>query len=193
MIDMCGRYTLFSDTEMHDIRDIIDEVQKKVNGEIKTGEIYPTDRAPVLIQQQNKISPELYKWGFPNFKSKGVIINARSETVMERPMFRGCLSSKRCVIPSTGFFEWSHDANKSKYLFNLPETQALYMAGLFNEFNGDQQFVILTTEANSSMCDIHNRMPLVLSSNEVDHWLTNQTDAFAILESKRPFLEKRLA
>ena len=190
---MCGRYTLFSDTEMHDIRDIIDEVQKRVNGEIKTGEIYPTDRAPVLIQQQNKISPELYKWGFPNFKSKGVIINAQSETVMERPMFRGCLSSKRCVIPSTGFFEWSHDANKRKYLFNLPETQPLYMAGLFNEFNGEQRFVILTTEANSSMCDIHNRMPLVLSSNEVDHWLTNQTDAFAILDSKRPLLEKRLA
>ena len=51
MIRMCGRYTLFSDAEQQDIRDIIDEVQRKTNGEIKTGEIFPTDKAPILIQQ----------------------------------------------------------------------------------------------------------------------------------------------
>jgi len=193
VIDMCGRYTIFSDTEQRDIRDIIDEVQRKVNGELKTGEIFPTDKAPVLIEQQNKITPELFTWGFPNFKSKGVIINARSETLMERPMFRGCLSSKRCVIPSTGFYEWTHTGEKEKYLFNLPDTQALYMAGLYNDFDGERRFVILTMDADSSMADIHNRMPLVLRNDEVNHWIRNQSEAFEILDRKRPLLEKRLA
>ena len=76
---MCGRYVLFSDTEIQDIRDIIDEVQRKVNGEIKTGEIFPTDKAPVLIQEQGIITPDAVKWGFPNFHNKGVIINSRAE------------------------------------------------------------------------------------------------------------------
>ena len=115
---------------MQDIRDIIDEVQLKVNGEIKTGEIYPTDKAPVLIEAESHIIAEPFVWGFPNFRNKGVIINARAETVQEKPMFRKSLFTKRCVIPSTGFFEWSHDGKKRKYRFNLPGTEALY-----NEFD----------------------------------------------------------
>jgi putative SOS response-associated peptidase YedK len=189
---MCGRYVLFSDTEEKGIRDIIDEVQRKVNGEIKTGEIFPTDKAPVLIQEQNRITPEVLAWGFPNFRNKGVIINARSETVQEKAMFRKCLFTRRCVIPSTGFYEWSHNGEKLKYQFNLPHTRALYMAGLYDEFDGKQRYVILTTEANDSMSDIHNRMPVVLDREEVQQWVANPECAIKILNEKHPLLEKRL-
>lgn len=190
---MCGRYTLFSDTEMEDIRDIINEVQRNINGEIKTGEIFPTDRAPVLIQQQGIITPEAVKWGYPRFGGKGIIINARSETVMGKTMFRKSFECKRCVIPSTGFYEWSHSGKKVKYQFNLPETGSLYMAGLYNDYDGERHFVILTTDANKSMTDIHNRMPVVLGTVEVNQWIMDYQGGLDIIQSERPILEKFLA
>jgi len=190
---MCGRYVLFSDTEMQDIRDIINEVQKKVNGEIKTGEIFPTNKAPVLIKEQGIIMPEAVKWGFPGFKGKGVIINARSESAMEKPMFHKSLEEKRCVIPSTGFFEWSHSGPKDKYQFNLPGSGALYMAGLYNDYGGERRFAILTTDANASMEEIHNRMPVVLSSDEIEQWMKDYQGALDIIQSSRPILDRRLA
>jgi len=187
---MCGRYTLFSDTEMDDIRDIIEEVQRKTNGEIKTGEIFPTDVAPILLQEQNRITPEPVKWGFPGFNGKGIIINARCETAMGKPMFRKSVYTKRCVIPSTGFYEWSHDKEKRKYLFNLPETQALYMAGLYNEFDGERRFVILTTDANASMQEIHNRMPIVLNRESANQWISDSQKTMSILNENHPLLNR---
>lgn len=190
---MCGRYIIFSETEMQDIRDIIEEVQRKTNGGVKTGEIFPTDKAPVLIQQQGNITPEAVRWGFPGFNGKGVIINARAETVQEKPMFRRSLLTKRCVIPSTGFYEWSHDGKKQKYQFNLPGTPSLYMAGLYSEFEGQQCFVILTTEANNSMAEIHNRMPVILDHSNMNRWLLDTQAAIDILVKSPPELIKMIA
>ncbi len=193
MIVMCGRYVLFSDTEMADIRDIIDEVQRKINGEIKTGEVFPTDRAPVLIQKNGIITPEAAKWGFPNAHTKGVLINARAETAAEKPMFRRSLEWKRCMIPSTGFFEWTHTGKKEKYLFNLPGTQSLYMAGLYNEFDGERRFVILTTEANRSISEIHSRMPVVLTESDRPYWMESYEGALHVLQAEQPILVRRFA
>lgn len=163
---MCGRYVLFSDPELAEIREIIEEVQK--NQEIKTGEIFPTNHAPILLQENGKLIPKAVKWGFPDFRGKGVIINARAETAPEKSMFRRSLEGKRCIIPSTRFYEWSHDGGpKTKYQFNLPNGGALYMAGLYNDFGGERRFVILTADANESMRDIHNRMPVVLTRPEI--------------------------
>lgn len=190
---MCGRYVLFGNEELQEIRDIINEVQRKVNGEIKTGEILPTDRAPVLIQKEGLLSPEAVIWGFPSFHGKGVIINARAETVPEKPMFQNCLASRRCVIPSTGFYEWSHDGQKTKYQFNLPGTRTLYMAGLYDIFEGKERFVILTTAANHSMADIHSRMPVVLDKERIKHWMDNKQTALDLLSEVPPELEKTSA
>lgn len=187
---MCGRYVLFGSEELQEIRDIINEVQRKVNGEIKTGEIFPTDRAPVLIQRNGFLSPEAVTWGFPSFHGKGVIINARAETVPEKPMFRNCLATRRCVIPSTGFYEWSHDGAKTKYQFNLPGVSALYMAGLYNKFQGESRFVILTTAANASMADVHSRMPVVLDRVGVEYWMGNERAALELLSEVPPELIK---
>lgn len=181
---------LFGSEELQEIRDIINEVQRKVNSEIKTGEIFPTDRAPILIQKEGLLSPEAVIWGFPNFRNKGVIINARAETVPEKPMFRNCLAARRCIIPSTGFYEWSHDGKKTKYQFNLPGASALYMAGLYNEFQGESRFVILTTAANPSMADVHNRMPVVLDWVGIEHWLGTERTALELLSEVPPELIK---
>lgn len=193
MIRMCGRYILFSDAEMQDIRDIIDEVQRKTNGDIKTGEIFPTDKAPVLIQENGMLVPEAVKWGFPGFQGKGVIINARSETAPEKPMFRRSLQTMRCIVPSCGFYEWTHSGKKVKYQFNLPNNGALYMAGLIGEFVGERRFAILTTDANSSMIEVHNRMPVVLTDPEIDQWIGSYQGALDVLQAARPELIKNPA
>lgn len=192
MIYMCGRYVLFSDPEMAEIREIIEEVQRQ-NPEIKTGEIFPTNSAPVLLQENGKLMPEAVKWGFPDFRGKGVIINARAETAPEKPMFRRSLEEKRCIIPSCGFYEWSHSGPKTKYQFNLPGEGVLYMAALYNDFAGERRFTILTTAANKSIADIHNRMPVVLARQEMDQWIDSYQGALDILQSSRPALVKQLA
>jgi putative SOS response-associated peptidase YedK len=130
---------------------------------------------------------EAITWGFPHFRGSGVIINARAETAHEKPMFRKNLALRRCLIPSTGFYEWAGENKKSKqkYLFKLPDDPVLYMAGLFNDFDGVRRFVILTTQANQSVVDIHDRMPLVLLRAELNGWLRDPHLARDILNDQR--------
>lgn len=96
----------------------------------------------------------------------------------------------RCVIPSSGFFEWSHSGLKTKYRFNLPDSPILFMAGLYQDFGGELRFVIITTSANDSMIEVHNRMPVVLQGAERDTWLCSEEGAIGILQSARPELIK---
>ncbi|HBG54901.1 MAG TPA: SOS response-associated peptidase [Ruminococcaceae bacterium] len=183
---MCGRYALFLNPEL---RDLFLEMQKN-NQKFNTGEIFPTDKAPILMQEYNKLTPEAVKWGFPSYKGKGIIINARAETAPLKPMFRNCILSSRCVIPSSGFYEWSHDGKKTKYLFTLPKSSTLYMAGLFRKFGDETRFVILTTAANDSMAEVHNRMPVVLNRERMGYWVNDTTAALEILKETPPELMK---
>ena len=186
---MCGRYTLFTEEETDELRRIVEELQKK-NGEVKTGEIFPTNVAPVLIAQDGKPVPMAYTWGFARPGRTGVVINARAETVAEKPMFRACMQNTRCVVPSTGFYEWTKDARKQKYLFRVPKQKALYMAGLWTMGEDGGRFTIVTTAANASVQEVHHRMPVILEEDEIEDWLCNPTAAAEILQLIPPRLEK---
>lgn len=185
---MCGRYSLFFDDEYdYDIAKMMDILKQHYpQTEIKQGEIYPTNTAPVWVKQNSEIAPVPYSWGFPNFRSKGVIINARAETAEEKKLFKDSLLNRRCVIPSTGFYEW--DKSKQKYLFNLPESRILYMAGFYNFFKDEPRFIILTTSANSSVSSIHHRMPVVLEKQQIEDWITDTDKAVSILHNTPPSL-----
>lgn len=185
---MCGRYN-FTAGESADLLAIIRSIEDKdVGMEWHTGEIYPTNTAPVLLWEQGHAEPELLGWGFPGFKSGArTIINARSETAAERPMFRKSLEGRRCVIPSSGFFEWEKPS-KQKYLFRLPGEAVLYMAGLWNEFAGERRFCILTTAANESIVNVHHRMPAVLHKEQLDAWMGDGNEAEVILRTTPPML-----
>ena len=158
---MCGRYQ-FSMEESAELREIVRQVGQGQDG-WHTGEIYPTNRVPVLVTAQEQTAPALLGWGFPGFQGSKTIINARAETAAERPMFRKSLEGRRCVVPSSGFFEW--DKDKQKYLFRLPDKNTLYMAGLWNEFAGERRFCIVTTAANASISDIHSPSKIQRISN----------------------------
>lgn len=191
VVGMCGRYTFFTDKELKEIDDIIEQISDDIQREkMKTGEIFPTDVAPVIVPKQEIITPKLMKWGFPNFYGKGVVINARAETARAKRMFGASLETRRCIVPSTGFYEW--DATKQKFLFNVPGSGMVYMAGLFNRFDGEDRFVILTTQAGRSMEGVHDRMPVVIPKDQVEEWILDAGKTDDILSGHHPDLLKNL-
>ncbi|OPJ60595.1 SOS response-associated peptidase [Clostridium oryzae] len=185
---MCGRYYVDDETS-REIQKIVAELDKKLNKpKYKTGEIYPTNDVPILVAKNKSIEADILKWGFPNFKSRGAIINACSETIFEKKMFRESLVSRRCVVPASGFFEWN--TNKEKIYFTPKDESIMYMAGVFNIYDSDARFVILTTGANSSISDVHNRMPLLLSNSQIESWIFDDMQTQTIL-NQIPYLLNR--
>ncbi len=183
---MCGRYQL-SPEESDEILAIIRQVEETV----KTGEIYPTNVVPILMEAAGELAPKPAVWGYPRFQGKsGSIINARSETVLARPLFRKSMLERRCVVPTTGFFEWGPAAGgkKRKYRFRLPHQAALYLAGIWNDFGGERRCVILTGAANASMRGIHDRMPVVLEKELLDRWVEDPNFAVNLLQEESPQL-----
>jgi len=85
---MCGRYN-FTVEQNEEIIEILEKLNAKFQGkEVRTGEVFPTNQAPILIEEKREVSPTLSIWGFPKFDQKGVILNARAETAFEKRTFR---------------------------------------------------------------------------------------------------------
>lgn len=185
VVIVCGRYQ-FTAEQCEEIRRIAQEVQRRRgDGAWTPGEIRPTAAAPVLLADREGVHPELLSWGYQLPKS--LVINARAESAAEKPLFRESVKTRRCVVPSTGFYEW--DEEKRKYFFTLPGEDALYMAGLYDVREGRPCYCILTTAANRSMAAIHPRMPLILGREQLRTWLEGPAES--VLRSTPPELEKR--
>ena len=187
---MRGRYLIEAeaDTDMDEILDELNGRCKDTPETAKAGEVCPTDTAPILIRGGDRPQAVLMKWGFPKWQGEGVIINARAETAQDKLAFRPSLTSRRCVVPTTGFFEWRQEngKKKTKYLFRLPETKLLYLAGLYGGFKDGSRsydaFVILTAPANPSVSPYHDRMPLVLLPDDSNKWLTDTGFAYEYVQ-----------
>ncbi|MDI9494737.1 MAG: SOS response-associated peptidase [Bacillota bacterium] len=182
---MCGRYYIDIDNE--EIKRILKEAQKNIYENYKTGEIFPTNIAPIYIEDDINMKPLLAKWGFPKWDGKGVIINARAESINEKPMFKKLLLSNRCIVPASYYFEWKQENNrKEKYKIKRPGSN-IYMAGLYNIvadnsrqlslFNQsmDVYYTIITRNSNDSVSRIHKRMPLIFDAQEMFDWLEGKT------------------
>lgn len=181
---MCGRYQ-FSMEESGEIQEIVRDIGTGMQAPFANGEVFPTDAAPVLLWRERPRAAAA-RWGFSAPDLKRGVINARAETAMGKPMFRECLRKGRCVVPSTGFYEW--DADKTKYLFRLEGEQALYMAGLYREDAEGKRYCILTTAANESIKDVHSRMPLVIRKSQIASWLQDEEAARRMLAAAPPML-----
>ncbi|ACL76359.1 SOS response-associated peptidase [Ruminiclostridium cellulolyticum] len=196
---MCGRYAIFTEEENQELRNIVNGINEKLKEKaatMKTGEIFPTDTVPVItdISSDGKKTADLFKWGFPNFKqSSGVIINARSETVHEKPTFKKLLQSSRCIIPASGFYEWRKaDGKKEKYFIRSSTGNVIYMAGLYNRFIDNtgavnNRFVILTTDSSEQMSYIHSRMPVILRPEDALIWFDSKCNCLKFTELFKPY------
>lgn len=178
---MCGRYYI----EIHEqeLREIVREVEKNKRDypeqmTFKTnGEIFPTDIVPV---QTGIAEYQIMKWGFSDFHGRP-IINARSETVLEKPMFQASVMERRCLIPASGYYEWQREGSKKiKYQFFVPNVP-IYFAGCWRQEKGNpfRTFVILTRPAVGALEVIHDRMPVIIPQRHMRTWLHDSIDAMA--------------
>lgn len=183
---MCGRY--FVDDEMwREIKKIckqIDDSKLKVT----RGDVRPTDMAVVLMGMK-EVRTEQMQWGFTQQYQEWLLINARAETVLSKPSFRDSMRHCRCVIPAAGFYEWNKA--KEQVSFRMPQSKILYMAGIWQPTAKEKQFTILTTSPNDSVSPVHDRMPLVLTSEEIIPWIQSFDAAEKLLTKTPPFLEHK--
>ena len=167
---MCGRYYVDDETAK-EIEKIVRSVDEQLKREAK--DIHPTESAPVLVSSESGIKCEHYKWGFPGIMDKSLVINARSESAIEKKMFSEAVEHRRIVIPAAGFYEWNK--HKEKSTFTRRDSKVLYMAGIYSRYDDGNRFVILTTAANESMEPVHDRMPLILDKDDIVPWLTERS------------------
>ncbi|WP_125768957.1 SOS response-associated peptidase family protein [Companilactobacillus furfuricola] len=182
---MCGRF-MFEPKENPEIERIY-QLALDDGFDPKTGEIFPTDETALIVAGDTQVRVVTMKWGFPGFKSGQSIINARSETAYQKPMFAQSIRQRRCVYPTTGFFEWNK--GRQKFRFNYGSTaDTLFIAGCYNLFDGSPQSVLFTTKPNESMIQIHDRMPLILSKKQINAWIYDDDFAQQFISSTMPQL-----
>ena len=168
-----------------------------------TGDIRPSDSATVISSLHNcRMTATSQKWGFPGFQTGKLIINARAESALNKRMFRDSLLRRRLIIPASGFYEWN--SAKEKVTFSpvkptVSSSPILFLAGFYNHFEDGDRFVILTTSANDSMKEVHDRMPLTLEPWELEDWLFNsqKTEDLlhktpALLNQKQEYMQQSL-
>ncbi len=178
---MCSQY--------HVNNEILAELEGKVSVAEQdalfcSGDIRPSDAAPVIDGTAPGLRLGLMRWGFPKSDGRGLLINARAETVTQKPTFRESLRHRRCVIPASRFYEW--DKAKHKAVFSRPDSPFLCFAGVYHVENSGPRFVILTTEANEYVLPVHGRMPLILNSEQIADWICDSGKTQTILRQKMP-------
>lgn len=165
--------------------------------------IAPGQQVPVVISKSpNRV---LYMhWGLIPHWAKDTkisykMINARIETVDEKPAYKSLVKNKRCVIPASGFYEWqATKAGKEPHFIHLKHESLFGFAGLYDIWenpNGDEiySFTIITRPANKFMSKIHDRMPVILEPEYEDKWLDkNITDPFVAMDFLKPTLDSTM-
>ena len=174
---MCGRYTVYTPAET---------LAQRFHAELPMDLLRPTYNAapsqdlPVIRSGQPQ-AITLASWGFVPEWAKGKdvkpIINARAESIADKPFFRNAFRHKRCLVPADGFYEWKKmGTRKVPYYVALKSEEPFAFAGLWStvhdtDGNAFATFALITTEPNELMADIHHRMPVILRQADEQNWL----------------------
>ncbi len=172
---MCGRYFIAEDDTAEDLQQIIEQVNRRYNGETPlkvSGEIFPTDTVPVIANSRSMMpTPFAMRWGY-TVPDRQPLINARSEPAAAKIMFKDGMAQMRCLIPAIHYFECEkRGREKIKYAIRPTESGTLYMAGIYRVVAGQPEFSILTRDPAQSIAFIHNRMPVILPLEAHADWL----------------------
>ena len=184
---MCGRFYVDDETA-----GVLERIAREVDlrlGRMRTGDIYPSQKAGVLAAKAADRELDEIHWGFLPEQRKGLLINARAETALQSRMFGQSMRYRRCVIPAKHFYEW--DAQKNKVTFFREDGAVLYLAGCYQRFAEGLRFIILTTKANASVSPVHDRMPLILERQEVAEWIFHDAKTANILHKTPCLLERK--
>lgn len=193
---MCGRYTLNrSPAKLKEHFATANELDLKPRFNIA-----PTQTVPVVrLDESGKRVFTSAKWGLiPSWvKDPEKLqhpINAKAETAAIKPMFRHAYRKSRVLVPADAFYEWATKDGKQPYLIRLRDGEPMGMGGLLERWHGPEgdvtTFTILTTNANSLMTKIHDRMPVIIRPEDYATWLdTNFTDVIKIQAMALPYPE----
>jgi putative SOS response-associated peptidase YedK len=139
--------------------------------------VRPTDPAPIVVRENGHRAIRVARWGlvppWADDPKIGVrMFNARSETLAEKPAFRGAFRSRRCLIPANGFFEWKDGV---RHLFTVRNEPVFAFAGLWETWHPDKEnlrsYTMITTDPNEAVRPFHDRMPAILTPDQYDAWL----------------------
>ena len=177
---MCGRFTIAAGAEF--IGKYF-EIETGMPDITPTWNAAPSSDLPVVHAQLGQRQCQLMHWGLiPSWlktpDSKYKMINAKAETLGEKPAYRAAFKSRRCLIPANGFYEWHMENGSKQPWYITHETDELMaFAGLWEVWKGEniiQSFTIITRVANETMSKIHQRMPVILPKTHFDQWLDPQ-------------------
>lgn len=197
---MCGRFTIFADP---------DRLAERFQAELPAEGLQPrynaapTQRLPVIL---NEVPPaiQLLQWGLiPSWAKDPAIgsrmINARAETLAEKPSFRAAFKKRRCLVLADGFYEWLQTpAGKQPMRITLASGEPFAMAGLWESWHAPdgsllRTFTIVTGEPNELVAPIHNRMPAILLPEHEAIWLDNAAEPAIWQDILRPYPAQRMA
>lgn len=180
---MCGRFTFLIDAKT------LSERYQLVNPEeINTAPRYnvaPTQSIVTIVHDGEHYKAGELRWGLiPSFASDtkmgAKMINARAETIDEKPSFKRLLQRRRCVIAADSFYEWKkQEGSKTPYRIQVKGEDVIAMAGLWDRWQGEDgeeihSCTIITTEANEFMQTMHHRMPVILTKEAEKVWLDRE-------------------
>jgi len=162
--------------------------------------VAPTQQIPVVRRAADGVNRLDYlQWGLiPSWAKErsigGKMINARSETVSEKPAFRQAVKYRRCLVPASGFYEWKQKGKlKSPHYFQIKGGAPMVFAGLWESWKAPEgetveSCAILTTAANPLVEEVHERMPVILHPGEYGHWLDRDiSDASKLQQLFQPY------
>lgn len=148
--------------------------------------IAPSQKSNIIFKNKN-ISLDQASWGYSFFDKKENIekniINSRLETINKKILFKDSYYNRKCIIPLNGYYEWSIiDNKKIPFFINIPESEPMYMAGIWKYINYNlnykKVFTVITKSANKNLSKIHNRMPVLLSFEEIFFYLEDKDSSF---------------
>lgn len=165
---MCGRLNVTDDPLAKLVSEALDvDIHLKSNTDLSPSQEVATIVAGEGMSQLNTT------WGIKPAWSKKLLINAQAETAAEKPTFKKYFAQHRCVVPCSGWYEWSSiGSSKQKFLFTQALGKPLYMAGILYPNTGAlAQLVTLTTCPDDQCAPYHHRMPLLIEESSVEDWL----------------------
>ena len=212
---MCGRFV-----RSFTVEDLIQEINEVVPAATVISRIdpdlcdanfnvAPTTLIPVVFVETTNLVIDVMQWGFQPPKTSNnvskplpsLVINARSETVHEKPMFRGLLAEHRCIVPMNGFYEWKrNDASRGKVPFFVTrhDHNRMWVAGIWRDKPNNStaehlsQVALLTADANEDIAYIHDRTPCQLRVNDALHWICDDVAPLSLIEKwNHPRLQAR--
>ena len=197
---MCGRFAMFAP-----LAEIVRQFDVSADASFEPRyNIAPTQSiATIRADEQGLRSLDLLRWGLVPHWAKDVgignrLINARAETVAEKPAFRQAFSRRRCLVLASGFYEWGQTpAGKSPFFMSPGSGECLAFAGLWEQWRGGgeetlETCVIITTAANAKLAKVHERMPAILAADAQALWLAEETPKNERVELLKPAPEHEL-